>query len=115
MSWSRVEPSGAEEAHMTERYERMITFGASPVNYNLPETWTDETKQLYERLKGGDWAALAPLLDIDLEFITDSQAMRALVMLKWVPGVPDKEARRELGKIANIIRRRPGNRGAKRP
>jgi hypothetical protein len=50
-----------------------------------------------------------------LEFITDGQAMRALVMLKWVPGVPEKEARRELAKIANIIRRRPGDRGAKLP
>lgn len=100
---------------MTERFERQITYGARPVNYVEPDTWTDEVKILYERLENGDYTALAPLIAIDLEFITDNQAMRALVMLKYIHSVPDDVARAELQKIASVIKRRPRHRGAKLP
>ena len=86
-----------------------MAFG--PVlNYNDPQTWTPEVRELYRRLEGGDCSALAPLLAADLEFITDPQAMRALVVLKCDPQYPPKEARAQLNRIANVVRRRPENR-----
>jgi hypothetical protein len=65
---------------------------------------------LYERLKGGDCTALAPLLKRDIEFIRDPQAMRALVTLKYSPDYSASDARKELRRIGNIVAQRPGRR-----
>ncbi len=93
---------------MSERFERLVTFGVAPVNYNIPETWTDEVKALYKRLESGDFDALAPLIECDLEFITDRWSMWALAVLKYDPNMQDQKARASLRKIANVIARRPG-------
>jgi hypothetical protein len=101
---------GDSETPVSLRFERLVTFGPV-VNYNLKETWTDEVRELYKRLEGGDVTALAPLIAIDLEFLTDSQAMCILVLLKFDPERDTRQAKLELRKIANIIERRPARRG----
>jgi hypothetical protein len=94
---------------MSSRFERLVAFG--PVlNYNDQHTWTPEIRELYRRLEGGDCSALAPLLAADLEFITDPQAMRALVVLKYDPQYPARKARVQLNRIASVVRRRPESR-----
>jgi len=100
---------------MTERFERMITFGPPPVTFGRPETYTDKVKALYRRLKDGDYKALAPLIANDIEFLREPTAIAALVILKYDRQQPDKKANAELRKIANVIRRRPRSRGARLP
>ena len=95
---------------MSLKFERILAFGPV-VDYPRKETWTQEVKDLYQRLKDGDCTALAPLLAIDLEFIRDTQALRALLLLKYDPDYPAASARRELRKIANVLTRRPSKRG----
>ncbi len=90
--------------------KHIVAFGPV-VNYNDPTTWTDEVKRLYDRLGDGDCTALAPLVAIDIEFLTDQQAMRALVTLKYDPDFPDRKARAELRKTANVLIRRPRKTG----
>ena len=98
---------------MTERFERLLTFGAPPVTYGLPETYTDKVQDLHRRLKDGDYKALAPLIAIDIEFLREPMAIAALVNLKFNPQLPDGEARAELRRIVNVILRRPRHRGAR--
>lgn len=95
---------------MTMRFSRLVTFGPV-VTYHDRHTWTEEVKQLYKRLQDGDPGALAPLLAIDIEFVRDSQAMRALVTLKNDPAYPAAKARSQLRKIANVMTRRPRHKG----
>lgn len=100
---------------MTERYERIFSYGARPVDYHLRDTWTDEVAALYKRLKERDHTALAPLLKWDIEFLTDSKAMVALINLKYSPDIPKGKAKAELRKIADEIARRPGRPRRKLP
>src|SRR6266853_4534216 len=100
---------------MSERFERLLTYGALPVNYNIPKSWTDEVTNLYRRLEEGDCTALAPLLKWDIEFLSDPQAIRCLIVLKGDPVGPDRESRAELRRIANVIARRPGRGRSKLP
>jgi len=100
---------------MTERFERIVTFGVLPVTYGRPETYTEQVKKLLERLDDGDCRALAPLIALDIEFIREPMAIAALVILKYDRQQSDRQARAELQKIANVIRRRPRSRGARLP
>ncbi len=94
--------------------ERLIAFGPV-VNYYHPSSWTPEVKALCRRVHGGDYAALAPLLAIDIKFIVDPEAIRALTILRTDPQYPPAKARRELRAIANVIQRRPARRRATMP
>ena len=98
---------------MSERFERMITFGPPPVMYGNPDTWTDKVRELYARLRDGDDTALAPLLEADIEFLRDGMAIAAIVGLKYDKTISPRVAKAGLARIANVIRRRPGRRGAK--
>lgn len=100
---------------MSERFERMFTFGAPPVNSRNRDTWTDEVVALYQRLQDGDDTALAPLLEFDMEFLREGMAIAAIVGLKYDRTIPARVARAGLQRIANVIRKRPGRRGAKLP
>jgi hypothetical protein len=100
---------------MSEGFERMITYGARPVSYPARETWTDEVKALYARLKDGDSTALAPLLEWNIEFIRAPMATAALICLKYTSELPARQARAELRRIANVIIRRPARRKTKLP
>jgi len=101
---------------MTERYERLFTYGKQrPVNYHDKETWTDEVKALYQCLLAENHRALAPLLKWDIEFLTDPKAIVTLILLKYAPELPDKECRDQLRKIANVIAQRPRRRLRKLP
>lgn len=99
---------------MSLKFERVVTFGPV-VDYTNKETWTPEVRALYKKLEGGDCSALAPLLEVDIEFITDRHALRTLILLKYDPDRPGAESRAELRKIANVIARRPGKRRSKLP
>ncbi len=95
---------------MTERFERLFTFGPRPVNYRDRETWTEEVQVLYKRLQDGDHSALAPLLKWDIEFLLDPRAMARLIQLKYAPELKDHFCRAELRRIANVIAQRPKRR-----
>ena len=97
---------------MSLHLQRVFTYGPV-VNYGLEETWTGEVRGLYKRLEDGDFTALAPLISIDIGFLSDSQAMRNLEVLKFAPEreIDGRQARRELRRIANVIERRPVRRG----
>jgi hypothetical protein len=102
------------EDDVTERFRRVVT-SRPVVNYNDPQTWTDEVKALHRRLQDGDVGALAPLVAIDVEFISNADAIKTLVLLKYDPALPSRRARLELRRIANAIQKRPRLRGEKLP
>lgn len=100
---------------MGERFERLMTFGAPPVKYSDPSTWTEGVKALYKRARAWDYTAIAPLLRADLEFIRVPFVFGGLVLLKYTTEVPDAVARAELRKIAGVIQQRPRRRRSKLP
>ena len=104
----------APTARFPTRFERLVAFGPV-VNYHRRETWTPEVQELYSRLSAGEVSALAPLLSIDIEFISDVKSLWALVTLKYDPDLPAAKARAELRKIASVIQQRPGRRRGKLP
>lgn len=91
---------------MSERMERLWTYGAQPVNCNIPATWTPEVKGLYERVASGDWRALPDLLDVEEDFGMLPEIRTTYWIVKSDPSIPERERRDVLDKLARITGRK---------
>ncbi len=87
---------------MSERIERLWTFGAPPVNCNIPETWTPEVKALFERVTAGDWRALPDLLAVDEDFEMIPAVRATYWIVKHDPVISEEERRDVLDRLAHI-------------